>query len=81
MSNSEDLKKIRAIAEAIVEHNKGVFPPTSQVDSIIERVRKGGDEALLKLDLSLILVNYASDVIKVQSTSTESIIKSIKEKF
>lgn len=65
------------IAMAMVKHMESVFPPTTQVREIIARVRKGGDETMLELDISKMLIEYFGEAVKIRDSMPEEVKKTL----
>ncbi|MDX6042619.1 hypothetical protein [Scandinavium lactucae] len=79
MKKDAGQESILKIVEAMTEHSKKVFPPDEIVETIIARVKAGGDETLLKLDLSNLLLDYVKDVQQVLATQNDAVFKAIKD--
>lgn len=67
------------IAMAMVKHMDSVFPPTKQVREIIARVRKGGDETMLELDISKMLIEYFGEAVKIRDSMPEEVKKALNK--
>lgn len=67
------------LAMAMIQHWESVFPPTKQAKDIIARVRQGGDEKLLEIQIATMLVEYYGEAVKLRDSMPEEVKKSLNK--
>ncbi|MGI4318194.1 hypothetical protein ACR2XM_18975 [Klebsiella pneumoniae] len=74
---SEPNQTTKIVAEAMLKHLAPVFPPTAQVKEIIARVRRGGEESMLELDVTKMLTSYLLEATKLRDSMQEEVKKAL----
>ena len=70
-------QKAKIVAEAMVKHMAPVAPPVAQVKEIIARVRRGGEESMLELDVMKMLTSYLLEATKLRDSMPEEVKKAL----
>lgn len=74
---SDPNQKAKIVAEAMVKHLAPVVPSMAQVKEIIARVRRGGEESMLELDVMKMLTSYFLEATKLRDSMPEEVKKAL----